>query len=71
MSVAVLPQGVPQSLSWQGSIDPDRNRHAAAVYLATAPKVKHQSVASLQAPQHVQRSHTEMSAVEMVLLVAR
>jgi hypothetical protein len=39
LSVAVNLLCVPQSGTWQGSIDPDRNRHGAAVSSATAVRV--------------------------------
>ena len=66
MSVAVNLLCVPQSGTWQGSIDPDRNRHSAAVSSATAVTVAaelaNQSDVLIQRRQRAPQSPTHHNA---------
>jgi hypothetical protein len=78
LSVAVNLLCVPQSGTWQGSIDPDRNRQGAAVYSATAARVvaefANRSAVWIQRHQRAPRSHTHLNAHQRavaVRLVAR
>jgi hypothetical protein len=78
LSVAVNLLCVPQSGTWQGSIDPDRNRHGDAVSSATAVRVA-AALASqpdelIQLHQRVPQSPTHHNAhlnVAAVRLAAR
>ena len=78
LSVAVNLLCVPQSGTWQGSIDPDRNRHGAAVYSATAVTVAaapaNQSDVLIQRHQRAPQSPTHHNAhpsVAAIHLAAR
>jgi hypothetical protein len=74
LSVAVNLLCVPQSGTWQGSIDPDRNRHGAAVSSATAVTVAaelaSQSDVLIQRRQRAPQSPTHHN-VHPIVVVAR